>query len=77
MTPLSIAVLTVSDTRTEETDKSGAVLIECLQAALSTKTRFRDDDVQIHLTWLHRQCIRVASNVAWMDQVQYQHGGKD
>ena len=31
--PLGIAVLTVSDTRTEETDKSGALLVERLQAA--------------------------------------------
>ena len=31
--PLKIAVLTVSDTRTEETDKSGALLAERLQAA--------------------------------------------
>ena len=31
--PLKIAVLTVSDTRTEETDKSGALLVERLSAA--------------------------------------------
>src|SRR6218665_4217309 len=31
--PLKIAVLTVSDTRTEETDKSGALLVERLTAA--------------------------------------------
>ena len=31
--PLRIAVLTVSDTRTEETDKSGALLVERLSAA--------------------------------------------
>jgi molybdenum cofactor biosynthesis protein B len=31
--PLRIAVLTVSDTRTEETDKSGALLAERLEAA--------------------------------------------
>jgi len=31
--PLRIAVLTVSDTRTEETDKSGALLVERLGAA--------------------------------------------
>ncbi len=50
MTPLSIAVLTVSDTRTEETDKSGAVLIECLQAAghkLHSKTIVKDDIYQL------------------------------
>lgn len=31
--PLRLAVITVSDTRTEETDRSGAVLVERLQAA--------------------------------------------
>ena len=31
--PLRIAVLTVSDTRTEETDKSGSLLVERLSAA--------------------------------------------
>lgn len=31
--PLGIAVLTVSDTRTEETDRSGALLVERLTAA--------------------------------------------
>ena len=50
MTPLNIAVLTVSDTRTEETDKSGAVLIDCLQAAghkLQSKTIVKDDIYQL------------------------------
>jgi len=31
--PLRIAVLTVSDTRTEETDRSGAALVRCLEQA--------------------------------------------
>ena len=31
--PLNIAVVTVSDTRTVETDKSGAVLVERLEGA--------------------------------------------
>lgn len=31
--PLSIAILTISDTRTEGTDKSGAVLIEFVESA--------------------------------------------
>ena len=31
--PLNVAVLTVSDTRTEETDKSGALLVQRLRAA--------------------------------------------
>ena len=44
--PLNIAVVTVSDTRTPETDKSGAVLVDKLQAAghnLHGKTIVRDD----------------------------------
>lgn len=44
--PLRIAVLTVSDTRTEETDTSGALLISRLQAAgheLAGKTIVPDD----------------------------------
>lgn len=44
--PLRIAVLTVSDTRDEATDKSGAVLVERLRAAghvLAAKSIVRDD----------------------------------
>lgn len=44
--PLRIAVLTVSDTREEQTDKSGALLIERLTAAgheLASKTIVTDD----------------------------------
>ena len=44
--PLSIAVVTVSDTRTEETDKSGKVLIDCLKDAghlLKHKSIIKDD----------------------------------
>lgn len=44
--PLNIAVVTVSDTRTPETDKSGTVLVEKLQRAghrLHGKTIVRDD----------------------------------
>src|SRR5690606_41921335 len=44
--PLSIAVLTVSDTRTEETDKSGALLAERIVAAghrLAEKRIVKDD----------------------------------
>ena len=37
--PLSIAVLTISDTRTEETDKSGQLLVE----------RLRDESPRNHL----------------------------
>ena len=49
-TPLNIAVVTVSDTRTAETDKSGVVLVERLEAAkhrLHTKTIIRDDVYQL------------------------------
>jgi len=44
--PLKIAVLTVSDTRNEATDKSGALLVERLRAAghtLAAKAIVRDD----------------------------------
>jgi molybdenum cofactor biosynthesis protein B len=44
--PLHIAVLTVSDTRNEATDKSGATLVERLRAAghlLAEKAIVRDD----------------------------------
>jgi molybdopterin adenylyltransferase len=44
--PLNVAVLTVSDTRTEATDKSGAVLVDRLKSAghrLAEKTIVRDD----------------------------------
>ena len=44
--PLSVAVLTVSDTRTEETDKSGKLLVERLEAAghrLGDKRIVKDD----------------------------------
>jgi molybdenum cofactor biosynthesis protein B len=44
--PLAIAVLTVSDTRDEKTDKSGAALVERLRAAghkLAEKAIVRDD----------------------------------
>ena len=44
--PLRIAVLTVSDTRTEATDKSGALLVERLTKAghgLAEKSIVRDD----------------------------------
>lgn len=49
-TPLNLAVVTVSDTRTEETDKSGAVLAECLQQAghrLHSKLIVKDDVYQL------------------------------
>lgn len=48
--PLSIAVVTVSDTRTPDTDKSGAVLVERLQDAghkLHAKMIIKDDVVQL------------------------------
>jgi molybdenum cofactor biosynthesis protein B len=44
--PLSVAVLTVSDTRTEATDKSGAVLAERVRSAghqVAEKAIVRDD----------------------------------
>jgi molybdenum cofactor biosynthesis protein B len=59
--PLRIAVLTVSDTRTEETDRSGALLAERLTAAgheLAGKAIVRDDVDAI------RQQVR-----AWTDDL--------
>ena len=47
---LSVAVLTVSDTRTQENDTSGAYLVEALQAAghsVGEKAIVRDDIYQI------------------------------
>lgn len=47
---LNIAVVTVSDTRTEESDKSGNVLVECLTAAghqLKHKSIIKDDIYQL------------------------------
>lgn len=44
--PLAIAVLTISDTRTEDTDKSGAILVERVRAAghrVADKRICRDD----------------------------------
>jgi molybdopterin adenylyltransferase len=44
--PVNIAVLTVSDTRTEETDRSGALLVERMKAAghtLAAKVIVRDE----------------------------------
>lgn len=49
-TPLNIAVITVSDTRTLETDKSGAVLVQRAQDAghhLHPKTIIKDDIYQL------------------------------
>ena len=45
-TQLNIAVVTVSDTRTEETDTSGNVLVEALESAghsLHSKNIIKDD----------------------------------
>ena len=50
MIPLSVAVLTVSDTRTEETDRSGQALVERLERTghrLGDKRIVRDDIYQI------------------------------
>jgi len=49
-TPLNIAVLTVSDTRTEETDTSGAYLVEALLQSdhrLAEKKIVKDDVYQL------------------------------
>lgn len=49
-TSLNLAVVTVSDTRTEDSDKSGAVLVDCLQQAghkLHSKQIVKDDVYQL------------------------------
>ena len=54
--PLNIAVLTVSDTRTEKDDKSGALLSERVQASghrLAEKSIVRDDVYAIRAKIAH------------------------
>jgi molybdenum cofactor biosynthesis protein B len=61
--PLNIAVLTVSDTRTMATDKSGALLVERLQAAghsLAQHVIVKDDVYQIRALvsqWIAQQSV--------------------
>ena len=63
--PLNIAVLTVSDTRTEADDTSGRVLAECLKAAnhrLAGKEIVHDDIYQIRAVisqWIADASINV------------------
>jgi molybdenum cofactor biosynthesis protein B len=63
--PLNIAVLAVSDTRNETTDKSGALLVERVRAAghtLAAKTIVRDDIYAIRAivsTWIADASVEV------------------
>ncbi|MGI9342245.1 MAG: molybdenum cofactor biosynthesis protein B [Gammaproteobacteria bacterium] len=63
--PLRIAVLTVSDSRTEETDKSGRVLVDRLEGAgheLAEKTIEPDDVYLIRATvsrWIADALVQV------------------
>src|SRR5262245_52003184 len=60
--PLSIAVVTVSDTRSLENDQSGQTLVERLQAAghrLAARRLVRDDRLQIEL-----ELVRLLDNPA-------------
>jgi molybdenum cofactor biosynthesis protein B len=63
--PLRIAVMTISDTRTEETDKSGALLAERLTAAgheLAGKALVPDDVAAIRAqaeTWIADEAVDV------------------
>lgn len=55
-TPLSIAVLTVSDTRTTENDTSGNVLVQCIKEAnhqLIDRDLVKDDIYQIRASVSH------------------------
>lgn len=48
--PVRVAVVTVSDTRSEETDKSGGYLVECVKAAghiLVSKQIVKDDTYKL------------------------------
>lgn len=71
---LNIAVLTVSDTRTEENDTSGALLVEKLQAAghhLGDKQIVKDDIYQIRAVisqWIasaHIQAVLVTGGTGF------------
>ena len=63
--PLDVAVLTVSDTRNEDTDKSGALLVQRLQASghrLAEKRIVPDDVYRIRAVvahWIAEEAIRV------------------
>ena len=63
--PLSIAVLTISDTRTEQTDKSGALIVERLEKAghrLAEKRIVTDDIYRIRAAvahWVAEESVQV------------------
>lgn len=63
--PLNIAVLTVSDTRTQDTDTSGALLVERLQAAghqLAARVLLKDDLYRIRAQvaqWIAEDDVQV------------------
>lgn len=63
--PLSVAVMTVSDTRTEATDKSGAYLVESVTAAghaIADKVIVPDNIYQIRAVvshWIAKDSVQV------------------
>lgn len=63
--PLNIAVLTVSDTRSEETDTSGQLLVDRLKAAghrLASRVLLKDDLYRIRAqvaTWIADDAVQV------------------
>ena len=63
--PLNIAVLTVSDTRTQETDTSGQLFVDRLQAAghaLAARVLLKDDLYKIRAqvaTWIADDSVQV------------------
>lgn len=63
--PLDVAVLTVSDTRNEDTDKSGALLVQRLQASghrLAGKRIVPDDVYRIRAVvahWIAEEAVQV------------------
>ncbi len=63
--PLSVAVLTISDTRTLENDSSGAAVVESLQSAgheVAARLLLQDDKTELtnqFRTWVHADDIAV------------------
>ena len=63
--PLKIAVMTISDTRTEADDKSGKILVECLKTAghyLANKVIVPDNIYQIRAViskWIADESVQV------------------
>ena len=79
--PLNIAVLTVSDTRTLETDTSGQLLVDRLTAAghqLAERVLLKDDLYKIRAqvaTWIAEDQVQVLSLIHISTEHQRQQAG--